>query len=292
MQNRGNLPKSPPWTEVEDAAAKLTLIDTHLLNLANAIAQLHNDIAGLGLKGLPTEVSVSLTGLLSGIPQPTPFPAPLIMPVDDGGVASSGTENTLTDTTKYWDIGALAGSVVWLVIDKQLYRMVIVSNTLQEFTFSPSLPRGIMPDKGTPYFIKQSLTSSQLLSVIELFLTKAATPILTKPSLAASTTTTLTDCTAINLMVAKTGLAIIVACTFDGAATAGIRVHVRSSYDGTNYDTQDFDSWIPNFTAGATIQATKVYNTSVGYLKVLIENMDAAKAVANISVKALIQGPP
>jgi hypothetical protein len=290
MQNRGGLPGEFPWTDAENALAKLTLIDGHLINVANAIAQLHDAIAKLG--GLPpTEVSVSLTGLLTGLPQPTPFPAPLIMPVDDGGVSTNGTENSLTDTTKYWATNSLNGSVVWLIIDKQLYRSTIVSNTLQEFNFSPSLPRGIMPDRGTPYFIKQSLTSGQLSALIDLFLTKAATKILDIPSLAALATTTLADCQAINMMVAKTGLAMTVACTFDGAATAGIRVHVQSSYDGTNFDTQDFDSWIPNFTAGATIQATKVYDASTGYLKVLIENMDGAQAATNISVQSLLRGP-
>ena len=286
------LPKAPPWTETEDALAKLTLIDTHLVNLASAIFQFHNDIAGI--KGLP-EVSVSLTtpgGLLTALPSPSPFPAPLQMPIDDGGVASSGTETSLTDTSKYWDVNSLIGSIVWLVIDKQLYRMVITSNTLQEFNFSPSLPKRVMPDKGTPYFLKQSLTSGQLLSVIDLVLTKTATRVLNKSSLAALATTTLADCQAINMMIAKTGLAITVACTFDPAAVAGIRVHVRSSYDGTNFDTQDFDSWIPTFSAGATIQVTKVYDASTGYLKVLIENMDAAQAVTNISVQSLLRGFP
>jgi hypothetical protein len=277
------LPREFPWKDAEATLAKLNLIDAHLVNFAKAQLELANAIKALGI--LP-----EAKGLLTGLPWPAPFPAPLQMPIDDGGIAASGTESSLTDTSKYWASNSLIGSAVWFVIDKQLYRSTIIANTLQEFDFSPSLPKAVMPDYGTPYFIKQTLTPSQLSIVYELFLTKAATQVINKPSLSPSATSLLADCQAIDLTVAKTALAVTVACTFDAAATAGIRVHVRSSYDGTHWDTQDFDSWIPNFSVGATIQATKVYDTSTGYLKVLIENMDVARSVTNISVQSLVRG--
>jgi len=113
---------------------------------------------------------------------------------------------------------------------------------------------------------------------------KTATTILDEASIAAGTTTALGDCTAIDLSGGPTTLALTVECTYNAGAAQGIKIHVRTSYDGTNWDTIDWDSWTPSFTAGATIRQTKHYDTSPMYVKVLVENLDAAQVVTNVKV--------
>lgn len=197
---------------------------------------------------------------------------------DDVGTATGGDSTTLIDSTKYWpDLGP---ATLYMLIANQLYVTSISANTTDRLTF-PALPGGVKPEAGTPYAIKRiGLTAYA----------KVATKIIDLSSLAAGATSALTDCTAINLKVGPTALALTIACTFDALATQGIKVHVRSSYDGTNYDTQDFDAWTPNFTAGASIRVTKVYDVSPAYIKVLVENLDPAKAVTAVSVNSTVRG--
>jgi len=117
---------------------------------------------------------------------------------------------------------------------------------------------------------------------------KTATTILDEASIAAATTTALGDCTAIDLSGGPTTLALTVECTYNAGAAQGIKIHVRTSYDGTNWDTIDWDSWTPSFTAGATIRQTKHYDTSPMYVKVLIENLDPAQTVTDVAVVATV----
>lgn len=118
---------------------------------------------------------------------------------------------------------------------------------------------------------------------------KGEATILEEATLAAGATTTLADCRAIELADVER-LAITVEATYDAAAAAGIKVHVRTSYDGTNYDTEDWDTWTPTgFAAGATIRQTKQYDTDPRFVKVLIENLDAGKAVTDLKVIATVE---
>jgi hypothetical protein len=108
-------------------------------------------------------------------------------------------------------------------------------------------------------------------------------------SVAAGATTTLDNCAPIDTRRAKS-LALTVTCTYDAAATAGIRVHIRTSvqpYD--NYDTADYITQDMPFTAGQTVRSTLIPNISPRYLKVLVENLDTAHAVSNVSVDATIE---
>jgi hypothetical protein len=56
--------------------------------------------------------------------------------------------------------------------------------------------------------------------------------------------------------------------------------------EGAGYDTEDWDSWTPSFSAGSSIRQTKHYDIDPVYLKVLVENLDGAQAVTD--VKAII----
>jgi len=113
---------------------------------------------------------------------------------------------------------------------------------------------------------------------------KTVTTVLDEASIAASTTTALGDCDTIDLSAGAGTLAITVEATYNAGATQGIRIHVRSSYDGTNFDTEDWDVWTPAFSAGGTIRETKNYDTDPYALKVLVENLDGAQAVTDVKI--------
>jgi hypothetical protein len=266
-------PKHAPWTEAE--------------NLTAGINQLGAMLAELLLQS--DDKLNRLINLIIALPGPSGdgsfLATPLISNVDDAGEATGGSNNTLTDTTKYWSTNVWGvGAIILMSIGGQFYTSLILSNNDQTITFSP-LPSGVKPIAGTPYAIK-SINSATSYSLV----TKTVTEIIDLSSIAALATSTLAQCTAIDLLVGPSALALTVECTFNAAATLGIRVHVRTSYDGTNYDTQDFDSWVPVFTAGASIRVTKSYDVSPAYMKVLIENMDAAQTVTAVSVQSTVRG--
>ncbi len=60
------------------------------------------------------------------------------------------------------------------------------------------------------------------------------------------------------------------------------------SIPGADYDTIDWDVWNPSFTAGAAIRQTQHYDVSPGYVKVLVENLDAAQTVTDVTVRATV----
>ena len=53
--------------------------------------------------------------------------------------------------------------------------------------------------------------------------------------------------------------------------------------NGAGYDTEDFDTWTPGFTAGAFIQQTKCYESDPHSLKILVENLDVGQSVTDVS---------
>jgi len=52
---------------------------------------------------------------------------------------------------------------------------------------------------------------------------------------------------------------------------------------GAGYDTEDFDTWEPGFVADTFIRQTKVYEPDPVFMKVLIENLDPAQSVTDVS---------
>ena len=75
-------------------------------------------------------------------------------------------------------------------------------------------------------------------------------PALTRASLAAKSATQLSDVTPIAVKGAAR-VNLVVECTYENGATAGLRVHVRSSVDGTSYDTTDLMTFDNDFRSGA-----------------------------------------
>ena len=117
---------------------------------------------------------------------------------------------------------------------------------------------------------------------------KTATQIITLANLALGATSTLANCTALDLRGGPETLALTVVATYNAAATLGLRVHVRTSPDNVNWDSDDWDVWTTGFTAGATLRETVNYDASPMFLKILIENLDAAQAITGIGVIASV----
>lgn len=114
---------------------------------------------------------------------------------------------------------------------------------------------------------------------------KTAAVVLNEATIAAGATTVLADCAAIDIRHHPLGVALTVEATYNMAAALGVRVHVRSSYNNIDYDTEDFDAWTVAFTAGGLERETADYGAlSPMYLRVLIENLDLAQPVTNVIV--------
>lgn len=271
-------PRDAPWTDIGALINQLEDANGSLKKIIEAIQSIPGAEGGAGGEGGSSDVRLAAS------------PTQLRSTVEDVGLSAGGTETTLNDPTKYWATNTWAGGIVFMVINNQLYISPITANTDLQLTFA-ALPTGIRPIAGTPYAIKMiGITAGQLIALLTPLITKVPTAILTLATLAATLTSTLAQCTAIDLLVGPSALALTVECTFNPAAVQGIRVHVRTSYDNVNYDTQDWDTWTPTFVAGAAIRATKVYDVSPAYVKVLIQNLDAAQPVTLLNVESTVRG--
>ncbi len=118
------------------------------------------------------------------------------------------------------------------------------------------------------------------------------TKILDVASVGGNSSTALSDCTAVEMSI-DTTLALTAVVNFDGAATEDVRIHVRSSYDGTNYDDVDIGSnqqgnWDVPVNAGSEVQSTANEWTDPKYIKVIVENLDS-NATGQVQVYATTQ---
>jgi hypothetical protein len=119
---------------------------------------------------------------------------------------------------------------------------------------------------------------------------KVSTKVVDLAAIALATTSTLAQCTAVDLSTNPRTMSITVEATYNIAATRGIVVHVRSSYNNVDYDTRDWDTWTPYFAANATIRQTKNYDVDPYGVKILIENLDPAQQVTAVKVYVAVGG--
>jgi len=80
------------------------------------------------------------------------------------------------------------------------------------------------------------------------------------------------------------GLVITCRCTYNSAATAGVRIRVLYSGDNVNFDSEeDADAegnyFEPTFSAGATRQRTAVLSFLTRYARIRVTNLDTTYAV-------------
>ena len=117
---------------------------------------------------------------------------------------------------------------------------------------------------------------------------KTAVTVIQTASLAGGASTTLADCTALNLSRAITSF-FELETTFDTSATAGLSIKYYCSYDNVNYDT---DAWLTDSIAVSAGNSVRIplnpISTSPLYLKAVITNDDATYAAANIKLIATV----
>lgn len=114
-------------------------------------------------------------------------------------------------------------------------------------------------------------------------------PLLGRATLAPKTTTALADCPPLCLSHVS-DLALTVECGYTRKANRGLRIHLRSSTDGTRYDTTDLHAFDHRLEPGKTVRQTFELSPKVRFIKVLLENGDPAERVAKLKVTATLGG--
>ena len=112
-------------------------------------------------------------------------------------------------------------------------------------------------------------------------------PALHLDDLAPGTTTKLGDSRPINLKNIQ-NLSITIECKYDKNATKPIRVHVRSSYDGVNYDTTDLYTLDNELKPGQLTRKTFQLESKIKFIMVTIENLDQSEHVTDIKIIATV----
>jgi len=114
-------------------------------------------------------------------------------------------------------------------------------------------------------------------------------PLLDLTSLSAGAVTALVDSPPIALShVTRT--ALTAECTYAKRANLPFRLHVRSSPDGLAYDTENLATFVVNLAPGRTCRQTFKLDSNVRFIKVLVENSDAAEPVSGIKITATLGG--
>ena len=97
-----------------------------------------------------------------------------------------------------------------------------------------------------------------------------------------------TECAVIDLTDTE-DFSLTVECEFATAATGDVIFHVKTSPSGGStaadeWDTEDYTAGTLTCVAGARAQKTIVIEADPKFAKVLVENLDATKAIYNIIV--------
>ena len=108
-------------------------------------------------------------------------------------------------------------------------------------------------------------------------------PLLNLDTLTPAKSITLDSTPALNLSYI-TQLAITAECNFSQNATKGLRLHIRSSTDGINYETQDLYTLDINPQPGNLVRKVFLLQTPVTFIKVIAENMNKSQIVNGIEI--------
>ncbi|MFC1738886.1 hypothetical protein ACFL1G_07560 [Planctomycetota bacterium] len=114
-------------------------------------------------------------------------------------------------------------------------------------------------------------------------------PVLNIESLEGGKTTLLNDSTPVSL-ANITRLSLTAQCIYNQKAKESIRIHVRSSYDGLNYDTTDLYTLIVDLQPGQLSRKTFQLDSKVQYIKVIVENLDKKEIVSDVEVTVTLGG--
>jgi len=108
-------------------------------------------------------------------------------------------------------------------------------------------------------------------------------PILSLPSLAPNAVSALEDCLPVS-MDSVSAVALTLEADFSSQAKAGLSIHVRSSYDGIVYDSQDICCFEVEVEAGRTVRKTVEISPKARFFKVLCENLDGSSGISELKV--------
>jgi len=108
-------------------------------------------------------------------------------------------------------------------------------------------------------------------------------------SLDAGASTSLEDAQPISLSNI-TRLSLTVESAYSDKAKNPLRIHVRGSYDGINYDTVDLHTLDHVLQTGQLARKTFQLDSHVHFIKVIVENPDKQAGVKNIHVRATLGG--
>lgn len=111
------------------------------------------------------------------------------------------------------------------------------------------------------------------------------TTILSNTAAAASGTTAIADCAAVDGS-SVVALGIEAVMTFNASATAGATIKVFTSADGTNYCTVPTQEYDVAVSAGATVRHSFTVLPGHKAYKVVVANLDTAQSITGISVNA------
>ncbi len=216
--------------------------------------------------------------------------------------ASAPGGNTVGDSTKNWAIDIHADCLLKIIKGQGAGQSAfIIGNSANTLVVSGAWPGAI--GQGAEYVIiggnnaqalrtvlggGTNISAANPLPVDTSPGLKTTTTILTDAVLVAAATTAIGDCTSVDLRTGPLSLALTIVATYNGAATLGLRVHVRTSPDDANFDSEDWDVWDAGFTAGAALRETENYQTDPMFLRVLIENLDAAQTITALTVVAAV----
>ena len=114
-------------------------------------------------------------------------------------------------------------------------------------------------------------------------------PVLNLDSLEAGKTTSLANSPPVGLGSIATA-AVTAECTYSDKAAHPVRLHVRSSYDGENYDTADLVCFDNDLKPGKTARKTLELRAKVRFIKVLVENLDESQPVSDVKITASLGG--
>lgn len=122
-------------------------------------------------------------------------------------------------------------------------------------------------------------------------LIKTVTKVVDNKTVAASSSLSLSDSTAIGPISTDTLINLAIECTvtFASGATNGCTVKIFASYDGSNYDTDPYDQFDMPFAANTTKSQTFAVNPAPKYLKVGVTNNDTAQSISAFSAWAHTQ---
>jgi len=112
-------------------------------------------------------------------------------------------------------------------------------------------------------------------------------PIMNLASLGAGQESALEHCCPVSLDNAS-GCALTVECSYASQAKAGLRLHVRSSYDGVAYDSHDLYIFDFEASAGETVRRTVELAPKARFFKVTCENLDGSGDISMLKVTATV----